>query len=49
MAAGRVETEGRKTRESESQNEEEIIEEEEPNFSDAEDFVDDITDEGMPN
>lgn len=48
MAAGRMETEGRKNRESESHVEEEEFEEneEEPNFSDPEDYVDDITDEG---
>ena len=45
MAAG---TDSRKSRKSESQNEEEeeMDLEEEPNFSDPEDFVDDITDEG---
>lgn len=47
MAAGK-EMEGRKYRKSESQNEDEDMNEieEEPNFSDPEDFVDDVTDEG---
>ena len=45
MAAG---TDSRKSRKSESQNEEEeeMEMEEEPDFSDPEGFVDDITDEG---
>ncbi|KAK7004024.1 eukaryotic translation initiation factor 3 subunit B [Biomphalaria glabrata] len=49
MAAGRVDSESRKSRDSESHIEDEEIEveEEEPNFSDPEDFVDDVTDEEL--
>ncbi|KAK6171444.1 hypothetical protein SNE40_019633 [Patella caerulea] len=49
MAAGRVDSEGRKSNRSESQNEmeQEDYEEEEPDFSDPEDFVDDISDEDL--
>ncbi|XP_076459430.1 eukaryotic translation initiation factor 3 subunit B-like [Babylonia areolata] len=48
MAAGR-EMDGRKSRKSESQNEdeEEMEIEEEPDFNDPEDFVDDVTDEEL--
>lgn len=49
MAAGRLEADGRKSRESESHVEEDTNEndEEMPDFSDPEDFVDDVTDEGI--
>ena len=48
MAAGRHDSESRKSRESESHIDDEDLEEEEeePSFSDPEDFVDDVTDEG---
>ncbi|RUS90727.1 hypothetical protein EGW08_001531 [Elysia chlorotica] len=49
MAAGRHDSESRKSRESESHIDDEDIEEEEeePSFSDPEDFVDDVTDEEL--
>ncbi|GFO04236.1 eukaryotic translation initiation factor 3 subunit b [Plakobranchus ocellatus] len=48
MAAGRHDSESRKSRESESHIEDvDMEEEEEPSFSDPEDFVDDVTDEEL--
>ena len=47
MAAGRTDGETRKSHNSESQMDDDYeIQEEEPPFSDPEDFVDDVTDEG---
>jgi len=47
MAADKGEREGRKQRRSESaENHADMNYEEEPDFSDPEDFVDDVTDEG---
>ena len=48
MAAGRQDSEGRKrTSESNPEDDYNPMDEEEPQFSDPEDFIDDITDDGM--